>query len=278
VPARGGHFYFSAIVECDTFPRMPDNNLTNNAPQFSTAEYRSQRGEDRCKSCNQPIGAEYFRVNGALACPNCAQQASGNLPTDSHARFVRGVSFGVGGAVLGMILYAAFGILTGLVIGYVALGVGYIVARAVKMGSNGMGGRRYQIAAAVLTYAAVSMAAVPMGIAQYVKAKQSHTAATSAQALKSPGSGEVTSGEPNDLEPTAIPQPAPRPARSPVKIGSLIGSLLFAGLASPFYDLWENGPTFGPLIGIFILFIGVRIAWQMTAGSAATGVIGPFKT
>jgi hypothetical protein len=58
--------------------------------------------------------------------------------------------FGIGGAVLGMILYAAFGILTGLVIGYVALGVGYIVAKAITMGSKGVGGQPYQIAAAVL--------------------------------------------------------------------------------------------------------------------------------
>jgi hypothetical protein len=257
---------------------MPDNGLTNNTPQFSTAEYASQGGADRCKSCNQPIGAEYYRVNGALACPSCAQKATENSPKDSHAAFVRGVTFGVGGAILGMAVYAAFGILTGLVIGYVALGVGYIVAKAIRMGSRGMGGRRYQIAAALLTYAAVSMAAVPMGIAQFVKAKHVHPVATRVQPVESPENGEVGSSQANGLEQSAVPREAPRPARPPVKIGSLIGSLLFAGLASPFYELWESGPSLGPLIGIIILFVGIRIAWQLTGGSVAWSVIGPFKT
>jgi len=258
---------------------MPDNSLTNNTPQFSTAEYASQGGPDRCQSCHQPIGAEYYRVNGALACPNCAQQAERNLPKDSHAALVRGVTFGVGGAILGMIVYAAFGILTGLVIGYVALGVGYLVAKAIKLGSKGMGGRRYQIAAALLTYAAVSMAAVPMGIAQFVKAKQAHHAAAQVQQPEALPDGQASSDEANSIEPAPVPQQAPlTAAKHPVKLGSLIGSLLFAGLASPFYDLWENGPTFGPLIGLFILFIGIRIAWQMTGGPGAVSVIGPFKT
>jgi hypothetical protein len=65
-----------------------------------------------------------------------------------------------------MILYAAFGIITGLVIGYLSLAVGYIVGKAILFGSGGIGGRRYQIAAALLTYVAVSIAAIPMGIAQ----------------------------------------------------------------------------------------------------------------
>jgi predicted outer membrane lipoprotein len=55
--------------------------------------------------------------------------------------------FGVGGAILGLILYSAFGIITGLEIGYLPLAVGYIVGKAVGMGSGGVGGRRYQIAA-----------------------------------------------------------------------------------------------------------------------------------
>lgn len=258
---------------------MPDDSLTNHAPQFSTAEYANQGGPDRCQSCDQPIGAEYYRVNGALACPNCAQQAERNLPKDSHAAFVRGVTFGVGGAILGMIGYAAFGILTGLVIGYLALGVGYLVAKAIRLGSKGMGGRRYQIAAALLTYAAVSMAAVPMGIAQYVKAKQSHQAAAQVQRPEALPNGNAESDEPDSMEPAPAPQKGPRTAlKRPVKVGSLIGSLLFAGLASPFYDLWENGPTFGPLIGILILFIGIRIAWQLTGGPGAVSIIGPFKT
>jgi hypothetical protein len=44
----------------------------------------------------------------------------------------------------------------------VSLAVGWLIGKAMKRGSGGIGGKRYQIAAAVLTYVAVSMAEVPI--------------------------------------------------------------------------------------------------------------------
>ena len=71
------------------------------------------------------------------------------MPQDSHSAFVRGITFGVGGAILGLILYSGFGIVTGIEIGYLSLAVGFIVGKAIRMGSRGIGGRRYQIAVVV---------------------------------------------------------------------------------------------------------------------------------
>ena len=85
---------------------------------------------------------------------------------------------GIGAAIAGMIVYAAFTIVTGWYIGYLALGVGYLVAKAMKKGSHGLGGRRYQVAAVLLTYAAISVAAVPIGISYAIKHKQQKPAAT----------------------------------------------------------------------------------------------------
>ena len=62
-----------------------------------------------------------------------------------------------------MIVYATFTIVTICTIGYIALAVGWLVAKAIMKGSNGIGGRRYQVAAVLLTYAAISLAAVPIG-------------------------------------------------------------------------------------------------------------------
>jgi len=131
--------------------------MTDPTPQFGTAEYKSSPGVDTCKSCNQTLTGQYYRINGALACERCTEQLKTQLPKDSHAAFVRGLVFGIGGAILGLILYSAFGIITGIVIGYVSLAVGFIVGKTIKFGSGGIGGRRYQIVAALLTYAAVSM-------------------------------------------------------------------------------------------------------------------------
>ena len=38
------------------------------------------------------------------------------------------------------------------------------IEKAIMKGTNGIGGRRYQIAAVALTYAAVSLSAIPIGI------------------------------------------------------------------------------------------------------------------
>jgi len=144
----------------------PDSQPT---PQFGKAEYVGDPGTDRCDSCSQAILTQYYRVNGAMACPTCTSSAETTVPKDSHAAFIRAILFGCGGAFLGMILYSTFGIVTGLVIGYLSLAVGYLVGRAMMMGSKGVGGRRYQIAALLLTYAAVSMSAIPIAISMQVK-------------------------------------------------------------------------------------------------------------
>ena len=92
--------------------------MSDNVPQFGIAEYPSAPGTDTCMSCRQPAVGSYYRVNGALACARCKEQLEAQLPKDSHAAFVRGLMFGVGGAILGLILYSVFGIVTGIEIGY----------------------------------------------------------------------------------------------------------------------------------------------------------------
>lgn len=99
-----------------------------------------------------------------LACANCAEHIRRQSPKDTHSAFVRGITFGIGAAILGFILFARFVIITGISLGYISLAVGLLVGKAMKLGSNGVGGRRYQIAAAALTYAAVSMAAISIAI------------------------------------------------------------------------------------------------------------------
>src|SRR5579864_7686803 len=143
---------------------VPSPAATPDIPQFSTAEYANVPGTERCRICGNVIAGEYYRVNTQMACSKCAGEAKQGQPTDSHAAFARGLLLGAGAAVLGLILYATVVIVTGWSIGYLALAVGWLVAKGIMKGSNGMGGRRYQIAAVVLTYAAISLAAVPVWI------------------------------------------------------------------------------------------------------------------
>ncbi len=244
---------------------MSDPNLSKTPPQFRTAEYSGQLAGDHCKFCNQAIVGNYYRVNNATACAACVQQVKLKFPTDTHAAFTRGLLFGVGGAILGLILYALFGIVTGWMIGYVSLAVGYIVGKAMMMGSGGIGGRRYQIAAVVLTYAAVSIAAVPINISQARKARRAVPAEQS-QSLHNPGEQSTENATPAP----ELTRPAPK---RHANLGEALVMLTLVGLASPFLELQD---PFHGLIGLVILFVGIQIAWKITQGISLQ-ILGPFK-
>ncbi|HET9364174.1 MAG TPA: hypothetical protein VFP71_04205, partial [Candidatus Angelobacter sp.] len=59
---------------------------------------------------------------------------------------------------------------------------------------------------------------------------------------------------------------------APKSLGSVLLKLAFLGLASPFLEL--QNPVYG-LIGLVILFVGIRIAWRLTQGRSAA-IHGPF--
>jgi len=269
------------------FRIMSNGSLTNPTPQFGTAEYAGVSSQDRCKSCNQSIGSTYYRVNGVFSCAYCGEQAKLRRPQDSHQTFVRGLLFGVGGAILGLVLYSAFGIITGLMVGYISLAVGYIVGKAMMKGSNGVGGRRYQIAAVLLTYAAVSLAAVPISISQYTKQQKAQKeslvrraplagAPSAARGQATQPGATATSGDPTksaEATDAATTAQDPPVGKRKMNLGAALGMLALVGLASPFLELQD--PLHG-IIGLVILFVGIRIAWKLTAGTPMS-ILGPFN-
>jgi hypothetical protein len=239
-----------------SFPAMSDAALNNPIPQFATAEYSGMPGSEKCAFCNQPISQHYYRVNGAIACQGCANQSRDQVPPDSHSAYVRALIYGSGGAIAGLVLYAGFEIITGWVIGYLSLAVGYLIGKSMMLGSKGMGGRRYQIAAVLLTYAAVSMAAVPIGISQMAKQKQQ----TRVQ-------NQEADNESEQPQQTRIVEHKMNWAKA-------LTGLAILGLASPFLELQD--PIHG-LVGLVILIVGIRIAWKLTAGDSQAEVSGPFE-
>jgi hypothetical protein len=252
-------FTFEQNVFRVIFWQMPDSNSSQNTPQFTTAEYSSTAGDDRCAACHQPVLGHYYRVNGKMACENCVQQVEARFPKDSHAAYVRGLFFGTGAAIVGMILYAAFTIVTGIYLGYVALAVGWLVGKGIILGSKGIGGRRYQIAAVILTYAAVSIAFVPIVISSQMKEK-AHSSST--QVKQEPFSD-------NQTDQSDQAQAKPKPT-----LGTVLLKLLVIGLASPFLEL--QSPS--GIIGLVILLIGIRIAWRITAGTRSIDIQGPYES
>jgi hypothetical protein len=57
-----------------------------------------------------------------------------------------------------------------------------------------------------------------------------------------------------------------------MNLGAALIELTLLGLASPFLELRD---PFHGAIGLVILFVGIRIAWQLTAGPKVD-ILGPF--
>jgi hypothetical protein len=249
------------------FRAMTDSS-SNPTPQFGTAEYRTEPEGRRCEFCQQPLPGTYYRVNGAMACPGCAEKMRSEIATDKHAAYVRALAYGIGAAVVGLVGYAVIAILLqGWVISYMSIGVGWIVGTAMMKGSNGVGGRRYQIAAALLTYAAVSMAEVPIWIHFANERNQQK------QAQQQTLEDEQRRLEQESGQGSSELQPAPRVVKPQVNWGAWLERVALMGLASPFLQL--SGNLFWGVMGLLILFFGMRIAWRIAAGRPF-GVYGPF--
>lgn len=107
-------------------------------PQFATAEYAATHSSMKCAVCKQAIGGSYYQINGAPVCAACTEKIRAQIPKDSHAAFVCALVFGIAGALVGLVLYVVFALATGLIIGYVSLAVGYIVGKAMHLGSRGV--------------------------------------------------------------------------------------------------------------------------------------------
>jgi len=240
---------------------MNENN--RDQPQFATAEYASGAATVKCAGCQNAISGQYFSVNGATACAQCTQKIQAQMPKDSHGAFVRAVVFGVAGAVVGLAAYVAFALATGIVIGWASLAVGFLVGKAMSLGSGGVGGRRYQVVAVLLTYLAVSLSAVPIALYEM---RQHPSQATASEAAARASDAAVQSGEA-----TAQPGASPAKPREAMSAGGAFGVLALVGIASPFLELED--PVHG-IIGLVILFVGIRFAWQFTAGRKLN-VTGP---
>ncbi|HEY0263554.1 MAG TPA: hypothetical protein VGC07_03440 [Granulicella sp.] len=170
-----------------------------------------------------------------MLCEPCANMAVTEPARGAQAAFMKAIGVGVVAAIAGSVLYALVEILTGWTIGYVALAVGWMIGKGMKWAAEGRGGRRYQIASAVLTYLSVSFAEMAVILHQVIK--------------QSPG-----------LHFRFLPT-------------VLLPFVLKYGFLSPFLELQDgvNG-----VIGLVILFVGIRAAWALTAGSEYR-ITGPYQ-
>ncbi len=88
--------------------------------------------------------------------PSASAQPVYETGVTADPLLLRSLVYGLAGAVLGSLLYALVG--HWVQIGFVAIVVGGMVGTSMMRATGGKGGRRYQVAAVLLTYFAVALA------------------------------------------------------------------------------------------------------------------------
>ncbi len=136
--------------------------------QFDQAEYSGSADRLDCAACKNPIGGQYYTVNGQAVCESCSSQFGGENAVDSGpvGRFIKASIFGFIAAAIGTAVYFGILWLTGYEIGLIAIAVGWFVGLAVYTGSDNRGGLVYQILAVVLTYVSICGSFAPLAYQQ----------------------------------------------------------------------------------------------------------------
>jgi len=126
---------------------------------FARADFGVSLPSDDCSWCNRSFGGVWYTADDARICARCAENARVAIHGGSPQVYWRSVAFGVMTAIMCAFAYYAFVHFAGGSWGVVACwGVGYFIGKMMKTGSQGIGGRRYQITASMLTYAAITVA------------------------------------------------------------------------------------------------------------------------
>jgi hypothetical protein len=116
-----------------------------------------------CGFCGTVIVGRIERVESKAACERCAAAAAVNF-LDDRVLLTRGLFLGGIAALVYFLLLACLDVvLDGVrVPSFMALPVGWIVARSFALGSKGAPGFKFRMTPVVISYLAMSLAAVPV--------------------------------------------------------------------------------------------------------------------
>ena len=243
-------------------PNPPDIRPVTDL-QFQSAEpiagqAGSQIAVTRCAACKQPVIGQYFHAAGQVVCPGCALRIQSGQQAPPAISLLPAVLYGAGAALLGSALYATVVIVTHLAIGLVAIVIGVMVGKAIRHASGGLGGRPQQILAVALTYFSITTSYIPVAVYHFSKNPRPVTQSTA--------QGQTRSGS---AETRGATTPASKP---PMSFGKAVFALLLLALAAPFFGM----TSISGLITLFIIYIGLQRAWQLT-GRSSILVMGPYE-
>jgi hypothetical protein len=247
---------------------------------FERAEFAGAAGEQvECGVCQQAIVTEYWQSLGKVLCASCrelvqrsADEARRGATLGKAFLFGGLVAFGCG------VGYAIFVGVTHIQFALVTIGIGWAVGRAVQRVTRGFGGTRHQVLAVVLTYFATTMGYFPAVIKALGKGgdgtEQTVASTASTSAPAPPAAPTATGTAQETTPPPATPAGRPPAAEGPGLAASLVIVAvvsMFLMLAAP---LLEVTGGFSGVLGLLIIFFGLRTAWRVSRGLEAS-VTGP---
>lgn len=157
----------------------------------------------------------------------------------SRFTYVQSLVFGIAAAIAAFSAYLLFAAASGLPAGYLSLGAGVSIAKAVKTAARGQSGRRFQLTAVLLTYFVVAIAAIPVDV---ISAPSSSASTPTVSTLPiSVTSATLPEGTAAHLTKTRFTK------------------LLLTGSLSPLLRLRD---PIRCAIDLVILFAGLSIAWR----------------
>jgi hypothetical protein len=262
----------------------PDSSNEPHELQFDRVEMTQASGDPAaspkvtCVACGTSVVGSYYTANDKPICASCRDVVTSAVATPRSAGplLLAGL-FGLGAAVAGAAIYYAVIAIANLQIGIVAILIGYMVGWAVRRGTGGRGGLRFQILAVVLTYWAVGLAYTPLALKQMAGNKKETSAGMlAADSGRGPTVGELL-GDSTQVAPNVGDSTRTVSANTVVRwSGRLkaIGALALLVFALPVLSTLGSLP-YGFITAV-IIFIGVRQAWLMTAAPRLE-ISGPYK-
>ena len=238
---------------------MPDNLQFDRAEPAPGA---TQLGAMTCKSCGTVLKDRYFTVNGNIVCERCRSTIEAEWVGGGAAgRLSRAVALGILAMIACSIAWYVVLVVTDHEWGILAVVVGLVVGGAVRKGSNGRGGWRYQALAIFLTYTAIVSSYVPYMIKG---AREATSQITTAPATPTDSTAVVTASATESKPATKSGQPG----------GLAIAAAIIAAVgllyALPFLMGIQN------LIGLLIIGFALYEAWKLNRG-VELRVSGPHR-
>jgi hypothetical protein len=194
-----------------------------------------------------------------VICANCHAHIATASEEIGSTNFGRAVLFGLAASAVCATAYFALLAATGREISALVLLIGFVVGKAVRVGSKGRGGRRFQWLAVGLTYLAIAATYVPF-VMKGFSSTSSANAIELLPATTSSGSLLVT-----PVSMTSAPPPASL-GRAAVDYSAL----LLLAAAAPILEGLRN------VIMLLLTVAAMFQAWRMNRRVAMT-ISGPYR-